>query len=78
MAEIKDAYETTAGFAVVKEEDGSIWTLKQAYLDDSLSHNQKLARAIDLFKQNKLDAFEKYSDKIHGLLTYNLNTLVTI
>jgi hypothetical protein len=68
MAAIKDAYETTTSHVAIRDEDGNVWALKQAFLDDSMSHNQKLERAIDLFKQDNFTAFEKYNDKIHGLL----------
>ncbi len=75
MAVIKDAYETTTGCVAVREEDGSVWVLKQTYLDGSMSHNQKLERAIDLFKKDKRDAFEKYSGKLHGLLHVQLKCI---
>ncbi|MBD3181571.1 hypothetical protein GF312_04710 [Candidatus Poribacteria bacterium] len=68
MKAVKDAYETTIGRVVVKDKNNVLWALKKAYQDNSLPHNKKLEVAIDMFKQDKIHAFEKYIDKIHGPL----------
>ena len=68
MPSVRDAYETTAGYAVVRDQSWDVWVLKRDYINDSMSHNEKLEKAIDLFVKGKLEAFERYDDKLHGLL----------
>ncbi len=68
MPNVKDAYETTAGYIAVRDENDSVWVLKKTYLTDSMSHNQRLEKAIDLFLQRKTDAFDRFDEARHGFL----------
>lgn len=68
MTTVKDAYETNEGYAAVRDETGDVWVLKGSYITDSMSHDEKLEKAIALFIRGELDAFENYNEKHHGLL----------
>ena len=68
MPEVKDAYHTTKERIVVRDTKNNVWVVRKEWLSDLMSDEVKLEKAIDLFTTGKLDAFEKYDEKIHGLL----------
>lgn len=68
MPNVKDAYEITRGYIAVRDENDNVWVLKKFYLTDSMSHNEKLEKAIDLFLQKKTDAFDRFDELRHGFL----------
>jgi len=68
MLVAKDAHQTTKGNVVVRDEEGNAWVLKRDWLDISMTRNEQLGEAINLFTKGTMIAFEKYNKDRHGLL----------
>ena len=68
MPAVKDAYRTTRGNVAVRDEKGNVWVLEKGQLSTSMSRDEQLEKAIDLFVKGTMDAFERYSERRHGLL----------
>ena len=68
MPKVKDAYQTTTGNVAVRDEKGNVWVLKRNWLNASVSGDEKLEKAIELFIEGTIIAFEEYNRDRHGLL----------
>ena len=68
MLAVKEAHQTTTGNVVVIDEKGNLWVLKRDYLNASMTRNEKLGEAINLFTGGTLTAFETYDEARHGVL----------
>jgi len=68
MVAVKSAYQTTTGDMAVRDGKGVIWVLKKNWLNASVSRNEQLQKAINLFTEGTLTAFERYDKDRHGVL----------
>jgi hypothetical protein len=68
MLAVREAHQTTTGNAVVMDEKGNLWVLKRDWLNASMTRNEKLGKAIKLFTEGTLTAFERYDEVRHGML----------
>jgi len=68
MVAVKSAYQTTTGDVAVRDGKGVIWVLKKDWLNASVSRNEQLQKAINLFIGGTLIAFERYDKDRHGVL----------
>jgi len=68
MLAVKDAHQTTTGNVVVRDEAGNAWVLKKDWLNASMTRNEQLEEAINLFIKGTPIAFERYDKDRHGLL----------
>jgi len=68
MLAVKDAYQTTTGNIAVRDEKGNVWVLEKDRLGASMSCDEQLEKAVDLFVKGTMDAFERYNERRHGLL----------
>lgn len=68
MLAAKAAHQTTTGNVVVRDEEGNAWVLKRDWLDTSMTRNEQLGEAINLFTEGTMIAFETYDGDRHGML----------
>jgi len=68
MLAVKEAHQTTTGNIVVIDKEGNLWVLKRDWLNASMTRNEKLNKAIKLFTEGALIAFERYDETRHGVL----------
>ena len=68
MQAVRDAYQTTTGNVVVRDKAGKAWVLTKDRLDTSMTRNEQLSEAINLFTRGVLVAFEEYDEERHGTL----------
>ena len=68
MPAARDAHQTTTGDVVVKDEEGDAWVLRKDWQNTSMTRNEQLSRAINLFNKGTVIAFERYDEARHGSL----------
>ena len=68
MLAVKEAHQTTTGNIVVIDKKGNLWMLKRDWLNASMTRNEKLNKAIKLFAEGTMIAFERYDEACHGVL----------
>ena len=68
MPMVKDAHQTTTGNVVVKDEEGGAWVLRRDWQNTSMTRNEQLAEAVNLFSKGTVIAFERYDEARHGSL----------
>ena len=68
MLAVRDAYQTAKGNVVVRDKKGKAWVLSRDWFDTSMTRNEQLSEAINLFIRGTLVAFEEYDEERHGPL----------
>ena len=68
MLAVKEAHQTTTGNVALIDAKGNLWVLKRDWLNASMTRNEKFGRAIKLFTEGTLTAFERYDETRHGML----------